>query len=211
MLQGFTPGSIVCTCLKESWGCYDSSVHRCDCGVSEAGCTAKGTGHSWTSGCGSCASQGSCYDMTTHSVNCDVAETSCSSPNTWYAPGYVSPRSGCCHCRASCAETAENCTYYDDPPERETPTERWGCYDSSTRRCDCSVAESACTGTWTRSCSSCDDATTDTSSAGSRPKGIMVALLVFLSSFLFAEAGTGCYNVETRDWCGIYFSFTVQL
>ncbi|OLQ13994.1 hypothetical protein AK812_SmicGene1942 [Symbiodinium microadriaticum] len=180
---------------QENWGCYEHAAHQCDCLVSEAGCTAKGAGHTWTSGCTSCASQGSCYDMTSHEISCDVPETSCSSPNMWYAPGYVSPRSGCCHCRASCKEPADNCSYSD----AEAQTQRnWGCYDSSTNACDCDTTEAECSGSWTQSCRSCNGEVS-TSSAG-RPRGFVVALLVLLYSFFAAEAntGTGCYDIETH-------------
>ena len=182
---------------QENWGCYEHAAHQCDCLVSEAGCTAKGTGHTWTSGCTSCASQGSCYDMTSHEISCDVPETSCSSPNMWYAPGYVSPRSGCCHCRASCKEPADNCTYSDT----EAQTQRsWGCYDSSTHACDCDTTEAECSGSWTQSCRSCNGEMS-TSSAG-RPRGFVIALLVLLCRFFAAEAntgtGAGCYDIETH-------------
>ena len=181
----------------ENWGCYDASVHRCDCDESEVGCAAKGADHSWTSGCRSCASQGSCYDVTSHAVSCDVPETACASPSSWYAPGYVSPRSGCCHCMASCQATSENCTYYDeiDPPQQET--ERWGCYDMASHSCECDTTEAACAGTWTRSCSSCD-AEDNVATSGAATRGAVVALLVLLASFFLTEAGTGCYNVETH-------------
>ncbi|CAE7341451.1 unnamed protein product [Symbiodinium natans] len=181
----------------ENWGCYDASVHRCDCAQSEVGCAAKGADHTWTSGCRSCASQGSCYDVTSHAVSCDVPETACASPSSWYAPGYVSPRSGCCHCMASCQATSENCTYYDeiDPPQQET--ERWGCYDMASHSCECDTTEAACAGTWTRSCSSCD-AEDNVATSGAATRGAVVALLVLLASFFLTEAGTGCYNVETH-------------
>jgi len=88
-------------------------------------------------------SRGSCYYSLEdfhigHAVFCDVSEIECcgyadcgSSENRgkfqngtesghyWYAPGYVSGMSGCCHCHESCdfsAETATDpttCTYFD--------------------------------------------------------------------------------------------------
>ena len=187
--------------MEENWGCYEHAAHQCDCFVSEAGCTAKGAGHTWTSGCNSCASQGSCYDMTSHAISCDVPEMSCSSPNMWYTPGYVSPRSGCCHCRASCKDPADNCTYSDAEAETQG---NWGCYDSSTNACECDTTEAECSGSWTQSCRSCNGEMS-TSSAG-RPtgtRGFVIALLVLLYSFVAAEAntgtGTGCYNVETHQ------------
>ena len=64
---------------------------------------------------------------TTHAVSCNMAELDCSSPHMWYSPGYVSPRSGCCHCEASCANTSGNCTYYDaleDPQDSSAPKNR---------------------------------------------------------------------------------------
>merc|ERR1719465_97794 len=41
--------------------------------------------------------------MTTHKVTCNVAKDKCA--DNWYAPGYISSRSGCCHCKASCVIT----------------------------------------------------------------------------------------------------------
>merc|ERR1719428_2266288 len=41
--------------------------------------------------------------MTTHKVTCNVAKDKCA--DNWYAPGYISSRSGCCHCQASCVIT----------------------------------------------------------------------------------------------------------
>jgi len=193
---------------QENWGCYEHAARQCDCLVSEAGCTAKGAGHTWTSGCNSCASQGSCYDMTSHVISCDVPETSCSSPNMWYAPGYVSPRSGCCHCRASCKEPTDNCTYND----AEVETQRnWGCYDSSTNACECDTTEAECVGSWTQSCRSCNGEVS-TSSAG-RPRGFVLALLVLLYGFFAAEAntgsGTGCYLTDTQVQQKLFLSHAI--
>ena len=57
---------------------------------------------------------GSCYDSATHIVSCNVPDVDCD--GYWYAPGYMSDYSGCCHCECSCdhaAETAtDSCTYY---------------------------------------------------------------------------------------------------
>ena len=57
---------------------------------------------------------GSCYDSATHIVSCNVPDIDCD--GYWYAPGYMSDYSGCCHCECSCdhaAETAtDSCTYY---------------------------------------------------------------------------------------------------
>ena len=44
-------------------------------------------------------SAGSCYDMATHSITCDVAPARCR--GLWYAPDFVSSRSGCSHCDAA--------------------------------------------------------------------------------------------------------------
>merc|ERR1719240_2027551 len=41
--------------------------------------------------------------MTTHKVTCNVAKDKCA--DNWYAPGSISSRSGCCHCKASCVIT----------------------------------------------------------------------------------------------------------
>merc|ERR1712216_591570 len=65
-------------------------------------------------------SSGSCYDMSTHVVTCNVDKDSC--PGSWYKPGFVSDRSGCCHCRASCAQTSDTCPYYDDAPADKDET-----------------------------------------------------------------------------------------
>ena len=50
----------------------------------------------------------------------------------WYAPGYVSTYTGCCHCEASCdhdTETSDQCAYYDDPGDSNDDG------DSSSCRC----------------------------------------------------------------------------
>jgi len=58
-------------------------------------------------------SKGSCYNARgDHAVDCDTPEDKCTS-DYWYKPGYVSPRSGCCHCKASCPMVSEECSYYD--------------------------------------------------------------------------------------------------
>ena len=46
-------------------------------------------------------------------MTCNVTESACDGGNMWYAPGYVSPRSGCCHCQASCENVSDSCSYYD--------------------------------------------------------------------------------------------------
>jgi hypothetical protein len=58
-------------------------------------------------------SAGSCYNPQTHGVTCNVPESSCT--GYYYAPGYVSSMSQCCHCKASCALLNSSCSYYDDP------------------------------------------------------------------------------------------------
>merc|ERR1719355_374533 len=66
-------------------------------------------------------SAGSCYDDPDsggppHSVQCNVPEEKCNGMK-WYPPGFVSSRSGCCHCKASCADTSNaECekSYYPD-------------------------------------------------------------------------------------------------
>ena len=73
----------------------------------------------WDGGSEAGSSAGSCYSSTTHAVSCDVEEAACSVDDMeyWYAPGYVSTHTGCCHCEASCDHDAETsdveCTYYD--------------------------------------------------------------------------------------------------
>jgi hypothetical protein len=88
------------------------------------------------------ASRGSCYlshagEYFGHAIACDISEVECCGwagcggdgdykkmgkwPNGtshgyyWFAPGYKSRQSGCCHCAASCPNTALNCTdgYWD--------------------------------------------------------------------------------------------------
>ena len=60
-----------------------------------------------------CTSVGSCYDSSTHVVTCNVEDDDCS--GYWYAPGYASSYSGCCHCQASCGNVTADCAdnYYD--------------------------------------------------------------------------------------------------
>merc|ERR1711985_209018 len=59
-------------------------------------------------------SKGSCYNAKgDHSVECNVAEADCG--GSYYAAGFVSSRSGCCHCKASCPMVSDKCTYYDAP------------------------------------------------------------------------------------------------
>jgi len=125
--------------MKTSSGsCYDMSTHKVTCNVDKDSCSG-----SWykpgfvsdRSGCCHCRascvstsdtctyhddSAGSCYDMSTHVVTCNVDKDSC--PGSWYKPGFVSDRSGCCHCRASCAQTSDTCTYYDDAPADKDET-----------------------------------------------------------------------------------------
>ena len=70
-------------------------------------------------------SDGSCYDGTTHVVMCDVGHADCDAlGHAWYAPGYTSGYSGCCHCEESCNHDLEtpadgvDCAnnYYDVSP-----------------------------------------------------------------------------------------------
>ena len=72
-------------------GCYDVSIHKCDCSKTEAECTAAGDPHlSWTAGCTSCVpfSDGpeGCYDVTEHKCDCSIAEADCAAPFVW-TPG----------------------------------------------------------------------------------------------------------------------------
>jgi hypothetical protein len=66
-------------------------------------------------------SKGSCYNAKgDHSVECNMAEADCT--GSWYMPGYISPRSGCCHCAGSCPEAGnDKCTYYDVPAPAPEP------------------------------------------------------------------------------------------
>eukprot|EP00746_Dinoflagellata_sp_MGD_P139134 gnl/MRDRNA2_/MRDRNA2_72644_c0_seq1.p1 gnl/MRDRNA2_/MRDRNA2_72644_c0~~gnl/MRDRNA2_/MRDRNA2_72644_c0_seq1.p1 ORF type:complete len:579 (+),score=129.55 gnl/MRDRNA2_/MRDRNA2_72644_c0_seq1:82-1818(+) len=67
-------------------------------------------------------SKGSCYNAKgDHNVECNMAEADCTS-DYWYKPGYVSPRSGCCHCAASCPDMSkDDCKYYDAPAPAPEP------------------------------------------------------------------------------------------
>jgi hypothetical protein len=67
-------------------------------------------------------SKGSCYNAKgDHSVECNMAEADCT--GSWYMPGYISPRSGCCHCAGSCPEASnDKCTYYDVPAPAPSPS-----------------------------------------------------------------------------------------
>jgi len=58
-------------------------------------------------------SAGSCYNAKgDHSVECNMAEADCG--GSWYKPGFISSRSGCCHCAGSCPDmTKDDCKYYD--------------------------------------------------------------------------------------------------
>jgi len=113
-------------------------------------------------------SAGSCYSMTTHVVTCDVAEASCG--DYWYAPGYVSARNSCCHCKASCADVSDSCSYYDvvadtstSSGSMSTTTSSYGCYDVSIHVCACDSSEDKCNAighTWTDGCNSCNAAPT---------------------------------------------------
>jgi hypothetical protein len=54
--------------------------------------------------------------MDTHAITCDITETQCDpvqGVRYWYAPDYRSGRTGCCHCKGSCTETSETCSYSD--------------------------------------------------------------------------------------------------
>merc|ERR1719443_346653 len=78
--------------------------------------------------------------MTTHQVTCDVPQADCS--GSWFAPGYVSSRSGCCHCSAGCASVnTTTCTYNDQVSEGS-------CYSMTTHQVTCNVAQAACSDSW---------------------------------------------------------------
>jgi uncharacterized protein (DUF305 family)/plastocyanin len=62
-------------------------------------------------------SKGSCYNANgDHKVVCDLSEADCG--GSYYAPGFVSSRSGCCHCKGSCAmqKEVDTCKYYEAAP-----------------------------------------------------------------------------------------------
>jgi hypothetical protein len=42
-----------------------------------------------------------------------MAEADCG--GSWYKSGFVSSRSGCCHCKGSCPSVSDECTYHDEP------------------------------------------------------------------------------------------------
>ncbi|CAH0379283.1 unnamed protein product [Pelagomonas calceolata] len=136
-----------------SGSCYDGSTHAITCDVTQSTCEAT-TGNVWyaagtvgSNGCCHCdetcdhsqetgtncqasyydesQSDGSCYDGTTHVVTCDVGHADCEAlGHAWYAPGYMSGYSGCCHCEESCNHDLEtpadgvDCStrYYDVSP-----------------------------------------------------------------------------------------------
>merc|ERR1719428_506211 len=64
---------------------------------------------------------GSCYNAKgDHTVECNMAEDACT--GSWYKPGFVSGRSGCCHCEGSCPDmTKADCKYYDAPKPAPEP------------------------------------------------------------------------------------------
>ena len=128
--------------------CYEHGV-GVTCDVKQSTCEAAGNtyyapGYVGSSGCCHCdescdhtketaanckasyydqsQSDGSCYDSTSHQVTCDVGHADCDAlGHAWYAPGYISGRSGCCHCSDSCnhaLETGTDCSagYYDLTP-----------------------------------------------------------------------------------------------
>merc|ERR1711904_683960 len=66
-------------------------------------------------------SKGSCYNANgDHKVQCDTAEADCG--GSWYQPGFVSSRSGCCHCEGSCPDMSKaDCKYYDAPAPAPAP------------------------------------------------------------------------------------------
>ena len=117
-------------------GCYSVSTHTITCDVAETTCTGSGgyfyaANSKGSDGCCFCdegcdhsaetgtdcqlkgyadesQSDGSCYDPTTHQVTCDVGHAACDGDyRYWFAPGYISAWSGCCHCDASCDHDLE--------------------------------------------------------------------------------------------------------
>merc|ERR1712118_290838 len=64
-------------------------------------------------------SKGSCYNAKgDHSVECNVAEADCG--GSYYASGFVSSRSGCCHCKASCPMVSADCKYDAPKPASDS-------------------------------------------------------------------------------------------
>jgi hypothetical protein len=107
-------------------------------------------------------SKGSCYGQigrSGKSTECNVDEATCregdggvrgGNGRYWYAPGYVSGYSGCCHCKYGCTETPngvpvgspeDTCTYND-------PVSAGSCYRAPGRpMVECNVDEASCKGT----------------------------------------------------------------
>eukprot|EP00966_Prymnesium_polylepis_P323622 7379787-Prymnesium_polylepis.2 len=100
----------------------------------------------------SVSSAGSCYFWSSHAITCNVTQQSClGSLGVWYAPGYISARSACCHCEASCANVSASCTYHDmssppnAPPMPQAPAIEFGCYnENGDHQCNCTSSEALC-------------------------------------------------------------------
>jgi len=98
--------------------CYDVSAHKC-----KSKCLAPGKTMMEAECLGEKAdtckeqsfSAGSCYNSSTHVVTCNVPQAQCTGTGVyWYATGYISGSSGCCHCDAGCnhtEETGSSCSY----------------------------------------------------------------------------------------------------
>ena len=127
-------------------------------------------------------SAGSCYHGHTASpmITCDVTESACNSSGSWYAPGFVSGSSGCCHCAALCANTSNSCSYYDTPatlpppspasPSSSTP----GCYAAGACGaghgcCDCSMTSAECSAASKTFLTDCSSGGVSMCAAGTEP------------------------------------------
>ena len=119
-------------------GCYDSTIHRCDCNSSPSQCSS--SGGVWTSGCNSClvvnppsppsqpatVDDHGCYDVAiTHTCDCSVAQSACTpSVGIW--------TSGC------------GCDNSGDSNSAADPDDH-GCYNiGGTHQCDCNHNATSC-------------------------------------------------------------------
>jgi len=147
--------------------CYDHTTHAITCNVAKASCSGSHYPPGFVSsrdGCCHCEascpaanksstckykdpSAGSCYSMTSHKVTCNAAKTSCaSSSDRYYAPGFMSSSSGCCHCKASCPSLSSKCTYYDKKASSSTDKDAsaGSCYSMTSHKVTCNVVKASC-------------------------------------------------------------------
>ena len=132
-------------------GCYDPTVHKCDCIINHSNCTAPNV---WTNQCCQATPPPSpappatmcdrgCYDIHggTHTCDCSITESQCSSGGSgiW--------TEGC------------GCDHSGDPGFHpcNTSSPVYGCYNAfGKHECSCDISQAAClrnSGTWTVGCS----------------------------------------------------------